>query len=327
MANYQKPNIKESLAIVNKKLAQLKLNPLKDPIINLKDKTRLTYSDLVEDQKKRRYFIKIKIITNEFVNRAFAKNIVIMNLLKHHSELSLSYRTPQLIDYDDQYLLFENIEAVNMGSRIQHDLSRLGKSDLGEIIALYQSIIEVPVSFLPKNFEKRDWEHFMFFIFKNSEFNSKKLAYFYSQTELNKIDSLKNRKDLKKLINQQSHYFSHGDLQPPNILKDSAGKLFLVDWDQSSISSKFYDAIQFYNHSYRTPLLQKLFLKEIFGQSSAGQETEINFLLFVWLFLWSKIVINKLDSPSFRARKDFAIINRILYRRVKEAKLYLSKII
>src|SRR3990167_2014059 len=99
-------------------LKKLDLQPLTSPKIHFKDKTVRSYFSQVVDQKGKKFFIKINPQFNRVEFDRFCRSYGIGQLLKKNRPPFYKY-TPMLIsgavNKRDGYLLYEYIEAENMG--------------------------------------------------------------------------------------------------------------------------------------------------------------------------------------------------------------------
>ncbi len=310
-------------------LKKLNLTPSRSVAMVIKDKTRIHYTDAVTDKQGRQYFIKIKLFKDELNNYHLYKNKVINEILINHPDLKLNAFTPRLVAYDDDFLLYEYVKGVNLGTRRFYNVIKAKLTDIPAITDIIQAVVEFPSSLLPGDFEKHGWHFLMFQLFVETRYEKDKHIFlqYFTKRELELIEGLKNNQQLQSLVEKNAIYFSHGDFKPSNLLK-SRDTINAIDWDLSSIGIKYYDLVKFYLVSYRKPLLKKTFLEEGLRKIKFSENDRILLILtlFCLLFLECKVLIDRLNSDYNGKKKDFNVMKRLFAAKLVDAKYYLNEL-
>jgi len=312
-------------------LIKLKLNPLKSINNILKDRTRSSYSSVVKNQKGAKFFIKIRLSDTKQQKEFFFQSYWLGYTLNKHKP-SLYHLTPKLLDgqikNNIDYLLYQYIKGKNMGSRRYHDVFKFKKEDLVNIVKIHQAIKEIPNQWFPKTFRKRKAEFYQFLILEDIPFNEKSLAQVYSQQEINQIHALSQNKRILDLLSKNTNTLQHGDLQAPNFLKTKKGRLLILDFDQSSLTNRFYDAAYFYNHAFRKPRLRDALLKAFVGLKRLNNEEGLlfYFIRFCTAFVWVKQFLEKTKIYQQQKMRDFSIREKAFYLRIEDTKSLLNRI-
>lgn len=314
-------------------LTKLKLTPLM-PIDNiLKDQTRSSYSSFVEDQKKNKYFIKIRTSDSAQQKEFFFQSYWFGRMLNKHKP-PLYQLTPKMVlgDLGDNcdYLLYEYVEGKNMGSRVYHDVLKLKKEDLSNVVKIYNAIREIPPDWFPQRFRRRGAKFYRFLILEDVPFDERTLAGTYTDKELVRIKALTQDKNLLNLLNKYTNTFQHGDFQAPNFFKIKNGQLFILDFDQCSLTNPFYDAVYLYTHAFRKPYLRNKLLNAFINFKSLTEKEQIIFYFtsFCPAFVWVKIYLRKLKrkEKAFKQQRDFVKWHQGYESRVQDTKELLNKI-
>jgi len=189
-----------------------------------------------------KYFIKKYVVRKgrkeEDLNK-IKREIVCYNHLK-------LIQLPKLIkaSFKQRYLILEFVEFKNVEP---------SKLIVDKILDFYfTEIITIDPSFLPKV----DFEYYEKSLFKSAR----------QLVELEFIRSLKplikRLEANKKMINDASKYFSHGDLHLGNF-KFLSGELTITDFEHSRQDNLMYDLASLYIDLYHDKLLAEYFLKKI----------------------------------------------------------------
>lgn len=322
----------QSILTVLQILKKLKLTPQKPVEQVLKDKTRKSYSAVVYDQNKRKRFIKIRTSADLQQKQFFAQSYWLVLALKTYQS-RLYYLTPKLLDGElgnsADFLLYEYSEGINMGSRTCHDVFKFRQEDLNKIIHIQRAICEIDRNLLPPQFLRRRSDFFRYLILEDVPFDATKLATVYSNQQIHQLRNLAEDKQLARLLNQSATTLQHGDFQAPNFIKTNAGRLIILDFDQSSLTNRFYDVAYFYNHAFRKPHLQKQLLQKMVDISALTAEEKILFYFnrLVTSFVWVKQHLAKQDWYRQQQVKDLAIRQHAFRLRVTDTKQLLNKLV
>ncbi len=323
---HQKKNFDLAYQKVVQVLDQLRLSPTHPIASVIKDCTRIHYSDIVLDGKNNRYFIKIKLFKDKLNDNHLYKNKVINGVLRQNPQLKLNQFTPKLIASGENFLLYEFVEGINLGTRRYYNVVKAKLDDIPKITDILQSVLEFPTSLLPQDFERHDWGFLMFQLYKETRYKKDKKIFlkYFSPYELNLVEALAENRHLKGLVDDNAAYLTHCDFKPSNMLK-SDDNITLVDWDLASVGIKYYDLARFYLVSYRKPQLQQIFFQECLKKINFSEDDRIllTLTLFSLLFLESKVLIDRLQDPQ---RRDFNVLQRLFERKLKDAKIHLREL-
>ncbi len=323
---HQRKNYDLACQKVNQVLGELRLSPTHPIASVIKDNTRIHYSDIVTGEKNKRYFIKVKLFKDKLNDNHLYKNKVINGVLAQNPQLKLNQFTPKLVGSGENFLLYEFVEGINLGTRRYYNVVKAKIDDIPKITDILESVLEFPTSLLPQDFEKHDWGFLMFQLFKETRYKKDKEIFrrYFSHYELSLVEALAENRNLKALVDANAAYLTHCDFKPSNMLK-SDDNITLVDWDLASVGIKYYDLARFYLVSYRKPQLQQIFFQECLKKINFSEDDRIllTLTLFSLLFLESKVLIDRLQDYT---RRDWHVLQRLFERKLKDAKTHLCEL-
>lgn len=311
-------------------LKKLKLTPLQPLDKILKDITRRSYSTFVTDQTGKKCFIKIRLSDDPKQKEFFFQSYWLGVLLNKHKP-PLYHFTPRLINGENgqpiDFLLYEFIAGKNMGSRIYHDVFKFKKQDLPQIARIHQAIKEISPKWFPPKFRHRDASFFQFLILEDVTFDEKTLRRVYPRAEIDYIRSLAHNQNLFSLLQKNTNTFQHGDFQAPNFVKTPKQKLIILDFDQSSLTAPFYDAVYLYNHAFRKPTLRDALLQAFLPKLhklSEKKQLLFYFTRFCTAFVWVKLYLR--DEKLIQQKPGASVWEQAFQLRAADTKQLLEKI-
>lgn len=330
--SYQsKKQILENKRKVIKLLEKLNLTPTQSVDRIIRDKTRVNCALIVKSkQNNKLFFIKVRLFDDSIQDQNFVASQLVGALLNAHPEYLISKHTPILINSDDDFLLYEilDAESINLGSRVSHDLIKANIKEAHDGITLISSILSINPETLDGKIRRYDTNHLRYMIFDDYGFDKKQLLSMYSRWELEMIQKIGQSVNLATTVDLDCKFLTHGDFQWPNLMR-TRGTVFVVDWDTAGIGTRFYDFVKLYNHSYRKPAIQRKIISSMneLCKSRPKLRLVMTYCLLSQTFLWTKVMASVMMSEHFYKRKDARFIKIIHEQRVINVKKYVSKLI
>ncbi|MDI6883212.1 MAG: phosphotransferase [Patescibacteria group bacterium] len=279
---------------IEKKIPQLfqelKINPIKKENIlkKIKEGMGRFYNPICEDKKKRKYFLKVRIMKSKEVSRQLKHEIEVYQFLKKASEkFSLNFIFPSILkkgNFQNLDWYLRNFEEGKLAGDMMEDfgykkffLNNLSPEKFIKAILSLQKLPEIYLRDL-KLFKhggwwySQDFKHYqrtLFKFFLKSPFNQNLLT----KKEVEKAQEILEKN--KKFLDEMSFYPSHGDLYPNNILITNNKKLLILDWELFHLNNQFFDLCFVWLLSHRNKDWQKKFFDLIIKNRPEN---------FEWLF-------------------------------------------
>ncbi|MBI4973262.1 hypothetical protein HZC27_01495 [Candidatus Roizmanbacteria bacterium] len=322
-------NIESAHQKVKHILSSLKLTPPRPILDNLNDRTRFSYFEPVTSAKNVKYFIKIKLFEDKYINNYFYKNKVLGDALRNNQLQKLNRYTPTLIEGTGDYLIYKYVQGNNYGNRYYYQPSFIVMNDLPNLFQIINAVNEFPISLLPKDYEVHGWPYMMFHIYKEGEITEREIEYkkLFSSREYSFISSLFYNKKLEQIVKTNSDNLSHNDFQPTNFINRGTF-IQIVDWDNSGIDHKFYDLVKFYIVHYRKRKIQKVIFD--FALQKVVKTKEDKIIYFASLIARSIVectALIKEKGSDIRQGKQISLLKQnILKTRIIDTKYWISQL-
>jgi len=304
-------NKKKAKEIVVRLLERLRLKPCASIDKALNDPTVRAYLGAVQDQKGKKYFLKVRVQEIETEKRFFWKTYVFSQIFKNHPQLAFNQKTPRLLDssfgQEIDYFLWELIKGKDLGTRAYYDIIRLKMDEIDEVLSILKSFLEIPVKVFPKNYDYRGRAYFKK---KLSDCLKLGIRKYFSSQEINQFKKIANH----PLLDKYQRFFSHGDFKPNNFIRTKKG-LYVVDFETSSISNQFFDFFSIWGYAIRKPRWRaKLMEKFLAWYQFKSREERTLFGIVKILFL-----MRELGSLLYYFKRN------LTQRGIKVAKRYLPQ--
>ena len=322
-------NIESAHQKVKYILSSLKLMPPRPILDNLNDRTRFSYFEPVTSTKNVKYFIKIKLFEDKYINNYFYKNKVLGDALRNNPLQKLNHYTPSLIEGTQDYLLYKYAQGNNYGNRYYYQPSFIVMNDLPKLFQIINAVNEFPISLLPKNYEVHGWPYMMFHIYKEGEITQREIEYkeLFTSREYSFISSLFYNKKLEQIVKTNSYNLSHNDFQPTNFINRDTF-IQIVDWDNSGIDHKFYDLVKFYIVHYRKRKIQKVIFD--FALQNVAKTKEDKVIFFASLIARSMVECTALMKEEkinlLNHHKTMILKQEILKTRIMDTKYWIAQL-
>jgi thiamine kinase-like enzyme len=207
----------------------------------------------------------LKIRKNKKYKKDFLKEIYVNQLLSKHRAKKHSITFPKYIGSNTktspEWLVYQYVEGLNAGGWYNFDAKKLNviSKKLPSMIILLSKI-----SLQTDQFQKIRHKE----ILQGFKRYQKILKKYFTDAEIQKGQEIINKN--KKLLNSTKLILTHGDLHPGNIILTPQKQLTIIDWSDSHLNNRAYDAAFIWFELWNQPKHQKQFLNTLLQKISAG---------------------------------------------------------
>ncbi|MBU4360379.1 phosphotransferase [Patescibacteria group bacterium] len=213
------------------------------------------------------YIIKIRREKSKETMEKFSKEISVNKALSNNKDSKIEF--PKFVDCQinkkPEWLIYKYINGRPAGQWNYFNPQELNKifNNLNYVI-----LFLLKTKVIEKEFKQiRHTE--MFNDFKKCQ---KTLKQFFTKNEIKK--GIEIIKQSKKLLNKTKLILTHGDLHPANIIITKNNKISIIDWFDSQLNNRVYDATCLWFKLWNYPEKQKLFLVNFLKNINNKKEFE-----------------------------------------------------
>lgn len=314
--DYKKQHLTELVTKITDILDILHLKPTYPLLDDLLDNTKAHFSSVVESNNKgTKYFIKIILKEDTLMKKMVLDNQILGDVLKKNKDIELRLYTPELVESDVNFLLYEFVQGKSIGSRY-NDSSIIKKAENDQIVSILKSLLSFDLRLISTDLESYDKDFFLFYIEHNSYLKTNKNIYkeYINDKTLSVIEKISSDKNILNLIDNNTHFLTHNDFRPANMI-NADGMIKIIDWDLYGQGVKFHDVARFYNFYYSDQTIQKGYLNTWLNDRGTTDE---QILFYTWLVLESfhetNMVLHRLNENI--SKKNLRIIKSNFYKRI-----------